>query len=208
MDATPSASALPGSAKSRPRLGAAVRRVALAERGAIEAAGNDGHGGSGRPGVPEAAAAPHETVDVTPESGTARPQWAARPLFRIVENDAERKAFTGDDGTHSMAVVGSIKTPIAPRWAVRRRDDDRLALLEANHASDGLGPGLLFHQEQLAAGEFGFGLAEAADHLEREKDSPVDILVKRIVVAFALAEQQRSRRCWPPEWHKPRNRTS
>ena len=33
-------------------------------------------------------------------------------LLGIVENDTERKAFTGLDGTHPMAVVGSIKAPV------------------------------------------------------------------------------------------------
>jgi hypothetical protein len=57
-----------------------------------------------------------------------RPRRAARLLFRIVENDAERKAFTRLDGTHPVAIVGAIKAPVAPRWAIPRRDDDRLAL--------------------------------------------------------------------------------
>ena len=56
----------------------------------------------------EKSCVPRLWSDTASEAGTARPLRAVLPRQSscIVENDVERKAFTGLDGTHAMAVVG------------------------------------------------------------------------------------------------------
>jgi hypothetical protein len=92
-----------------------------------------------------------------------------------------------------MAEVGSIKATAATRWPVPRRNDNGFTLRHTNHAPDRLRPRLLFHQEEFATGKFDFGLTQTADDLKRKDDCPIQILVKRVVIACAIAEQQRRR---------------
>ncbi len=110
-----------------------------------------------------------------------------------MEDDAQRESLTGQDRADAVTKVRAVVASGALYRAIASRDDDAFTLVEADHSPDRLRTQLLFDEQQFAAGEFDTGAAQADDHLEREEDLAVKILVQAIEVVRPVAQKQRRR---------------
>src|SRR5690349_25123358 len=76
-------------------------------------------------------------------------------------------------------------------------EDDERAARRRDHVRPALRAWALLEQHELAAVEVGARLGEDGHHLEGEGDLAVEVLVQRVPVAGAVAEDQRRRALLP-----------
>ena len=88
---------------------------------------------------------------------------------------------------------GSVKTARPLRRTPPGGDNDRFPFSRKQHMPDGLRPWPLCDEEQLAARKIFIWLGQRKDHLERENDIAVDVLVKAIIVSGAVFQHERRR---------------
>lgn len=90
-----------------------------------------------------------------------------------------------------MAHVDAIVAARAFDGAVARGEDNRLTLIGEDHLRLGLGAGLLFDKDELAAVPVAAVLPEQKNHLQGKADVAVEILVETVVAAGLVVEHER-----------------
>src|SRR5262245_11193707 len=101
----------------------------------------------------------------------------ASPSGSVVKDDAQSEPFAPGEAAHPVAHVRPIRPARAGDGPVARGKDDRLALLERNHAPPRLRAGPLLDEQELAALEILPRLAQEHRELDGEDDLAVDVLV-------------------------------
>ncbi len=107
-----------------------------------------------------------------------------------MEDDAQRVALAGVYGAdavfHGYAVVavGAFDGPEVGG------EQEHIALAGLEHDSPGLRSGALFREYELAAGIVFTGFVEEEDELYREEEIAVEVLVERVVTAFAVLQDE------------------
>src|SRR5690349_1320567 len=96
------------------------------------------------------------------------------------------------DFAHSVAVLDSVDSARPADRAVADREDDGIALIERDHLRPRLATGPLLGEDELAAGKIG-GVRKKGGDLEREDMLAVHVLMEAIVIARAVAQDQRGR---------------
>jgi hypothetical protein len=110
-----------------------------------------------------------------------------------VEDDAEGEARTGVDAADAVADVDAIEAPGAFHRTIAGGENDRLALCGGDYLGFRLRAGLLLDEEEFAALPVAARLAQQEDHLQREGDFAVQILVEAVVAAGFVVKDERRR---------------
>src|SRR5215469_8503785 len=126
----------------------------------------------------------------TYELQNLRPVKRSQPLFRVVKNDSQRITRAAMHAAHSVLHVHAVIAARAAHRAVARREDNRLALIGMHDFGFGLRSRLLFHQQKLPALPVAASLPEQEDHLQRESDFTVNILMQAVVPTCFVVQQQ------------------
>jgi hypothetical protein len=112
---------------------------------------------------------------------------------RVVEDDAKGKALAALEAAHPMAHVDAIGAARALLGPLPHGEDDAVALAQAHNLHPRLHPGPLLGQHEFAAVKVASRLGKEDRDLERKKVLAIDVLVQAIVVAGAIAQQERRR---------------
>ena len=96
-------------------------------------------------------------------------------------------------GRDAVAHADAVVAALAAVGALARREDHERALRRGQHVGAALRARALLEQHELAALEVDSRASEDRQHLEREVDVAVEVLVQRVPVALAVAQDQRRR---------------
>src|SRR5713101_1118450 len=125
--------------------------------------------------------------------GVCRSRCADRDLLGIVENYAERVPGSAVDAANTVTEIYAIVAAGTFYGTVAGGEDDCLALAGRDYFSFGLCARLLLDQEEFAAFPISAWLAEQKNHLQRERNFAVEILMQAIVAAGFVMKHQRRR---------------
>ena len=114
----------------------------------------------------------------------------------VVEDDPERGAAAGGDGADPVAHADAVVAALAGVGPHLGREDQERAARRAQHVGAALRARPLLEQHELAARVVVL-VGEHRHDLEREVDVAVEVLVQRVPVALAVAEDQRRRPLLP-----------
>src|SRR4051794_11182439 len=112
-------------------------------------------------------------------------------LFGIMKNNTESPAIAGGDFADAVPDCYAVGTALPGGGPVPCCDHERIALAWQKRAAHRLRARRVLDQQELAAAVIAAGLRKEADHLERESDLAVDVLVEAVEIARAVAEHQR-----------------
>ena len=96
-------------------------------------------------------------------------------------------------GADAVAQPDAVVAALALVGALAGREDHERAPRRAEHVRPALRARPLLDQHELAPVEVDAGLGQHRQHLEREVDVAVEVLVQRVPVALAVAQDQRRR---------------
>jgi len=97
------------------------------------------------------------------------------------------------DAADAVAEIDAIVAARTFYRTIASGEDDRLALAGGDDLGFRLHAGLLFNQEKFPALPIASGLTKQENHLQRESDLTVEILVQAVVAATFVVEDQRCR---------------
>lgn len=119
--------------------------------------------------------------------------YAARKLFRVMKNDAERVPMAGANSAHAVTQVDAVVALRSLHRPIMDGEQNRIALPQGNYLDPALHPRPLFGQNELAAGKIPVWFRQQDGGLQREGEIAVQILMQTIIVAGAILQQQRGR---------------
>ncbi len=107
-----------------------------------------------------------------------------------MEDDSQGISRTACNAAHPMLYVHAVKTTDSAHRTPASREDDCVSPLRVNDLRHRLRPRTLFYQQKLSTLVFFIALAQEADHLQREDDVAIDILMEAIVISVFIVKQQ------------------
>jgi len=107
-----------------------------------------------------------------------------------VENHPQRCPLPPRDGRDAVAHPDAVVAVLASVWPLPRGEDDERAARRLQHVRAALGARALLHQHELAAVVVDARLGQDREDLEREVDVAIEVLVQRVPVALAVAQDQ------------------
>ncbi|ABA53703.1 hypothetical protein BURPS1710b_A0614 [Burkholderia pseudomallei 1710b] len=147
-----------------------------------------------RPCAARVRARAHASAGAASDGGLPVRAPARAPASRrVVEDDPERMALPGAHAAHAVPKIHAIDTARALHRAMMDGEHDRVALLERHDIGARLHARPLLGDHEFAAREIGARLREQNRRLQREYVLAIQILMQAVVVAFAIAQQQRCR---------------
>src|SRR5580704_17083629 len=111
----------------------------------------------------------------------------------VVKDDAKREAFAAFDPAHAMAQIDAISPARPLHRPLAHGKDDAVALRKRRDLRALLHARALLGQHEFAAGEVMARLGEQDRELQRKEMLAVHVLVQAMVVAGAVAQEQRRR---------------
>jgi len=115
----------------------------------------------------------------------------------IVEDDPERMAMAGAQRADAVAEIDAIGAAHALHRPAVDREHHRIAFLQRHHRRARLHSRALLGQHEFAPFKILVGLAQKDCDLERKDMLAIDVLVKAVVIARAILQQQRGRAVLP-----------
>src|SRR5437763_10145277 len=116
-----------------------------------------------------------------------------RKLLSVMEDDAQREAGAAVNAADTVAKIYAVETARAFHRAVAGGEEDSLAFTGRNDFGFRLRARLLLDQNEFYALPVAAGLTQREDHLQRESDVAVEILMQAIVAAGLVVQHERRR---------------
>jgi hypothetical protein len=114
-------------------------------------------------------------------------------LAGIVKDDAKGMSLSGTQAAHAMAKVHAIGSARPLNWTMMDREGHSISLAKGHDFGPGLHAGPLLGQHKLASGEIALRLRKQDSNLYGKNVLSVKVLVKTVVIAGAVLEEQWSR---------------
>src|SRR4051794_23401637 len=116
-----------------------------------------------------------------------------RKLFGVMEDDAEREARAAANAADTVAKIHAVEPARALHRTVASGKKYCLAFTGSDDFGFRLRARLLLDENEFSALPVAAGLTQQEDHLKRESDVAVEILMQTIVPAGLVMQQERRR---------------
>src|SRR2546428_5614734 len=125
-------------------------------------------------------------------SGPSSPP-ALRRSARVVKDDAERHARARTDCTDAVSHDDTVGAAAARDGTLAGREDDARSLLDRERMPARLRARPLLDEQEFAAAVIDVASAQGEDHLQRERQVAIEILMQAVVATRGVRQRQRRR---------------